>query len=67
MKTIPLNNDQLEYMSTPPKNFLYWLIKDTYTVVAIVESWDATTITLKTEHGAISKENRDDVKFIIGN
>lgn len=67
MKTIPLTDDQLQYMSTPPKNFLYWLIKDTYTVVAIVESWDATTITLKTEHGAISKENRNDVKFIIGN
>lgn len=54
-------------MSTPPKNFLYSLIKDAYTVVTIVESWDATTITLKNEHGAISKENRNDVKFIIGN
>ncbi|WP_198079991.1 hypothetical protein [Acinetobacter calcoaceticus] len=67
MKTIPLTDEQLQFMSAPPKNFLYWLIKDTYTVVAIVESWNAKTITLKTEHGATSTENRDDVKFIIGN
>ena len=67
MKTKLPTDSELQFMVTPPKNFLYWLIKDTYTVVAIVASWDQTTITLKTEHGATSKENRKDVKFIIGN
>lgn len=67
MKTKLPTDSELQFMSAPPKNFLYWLIKETYTVVAIVESWDQTTITLKTEHGATSKENRKDVKFIVGN
>lgn len=67
MKTKLPTDSELQFMSAPPKNFLYWLIKNTYTVVASVQSWNATTITLKTEHGATSTEDRKDVQFIISN
>ncbi|KEC83686.1 MULTISPECIES: hypothetical protein [Acinetobacter] len=65
MKAEALTNELLDYLMTPPKTFLYWRIKDTYLIVAIIEEWDKTTITLKTEEGMVSKEKRVDVKIMV--
>lgn len=65
MKTRSLSDDELQYILTPPRHLLYWLIKDAYTIVAQLEAWDDTSITLKTEYGITSKEDRNDVKIII--
>ncbi|ATZ65126.1 MULTISPECIES: hypothetical protein [Acinetobacter] len=65
MQAENLSNELLDYLMTPPKTFLYWRIKDTYLIVAIIEKWDETTITLKTEEGMVSKEKRTDVKIMV--
>ena len=65
MKAEYLSDNDLDYLMTPPKTFLYWRIKDTYLVVAVLEEWDDKTITLKTEEGITFTENRDDVKIMV--
>ncbi|WP_089603928.1 hypothetical protein [Acinetobacter piscicola] len=65
MKAKELFDDDLVYLNTPPKTFLYWRIKDTYLVVAVLEEWDTAEVTLKTEEGIIFTENRDDVKIMV--
>lgn len=65
MQAENLSNELLDYLMTPSKTFLYWRIKDTYLIVAIIEKWDETTITLKTEEGMVSKEKRTDVKIMV--
>lgn len=65
MKAEYLSDNDLDYLNTPPKTFLYWRIKDTYLIVAVLEKWDKTEITLKTEEGITFTENRNDVKIMV--
>ena len=65
MKAKILSDEELAFLMLPQRKFLYWRIKDTYLIVAVIEKWDEKTITLKTEEGKTSTENREDVKIMV--
>ena len=63
MRAVKLTDEDLTYYMLPKRKFLYWKIKKAYLIVAMLEKWDAQTITLRTEENQIIQEKRDDVEI----